>query len=163
MADGSQLAQVQCDNYGWVGHPCEHCFDLNRKLKSGRGGGCGGVAQKGRGGRGGKGGGDGKSTPTVGVPPVATPPLTTEATMAAKIEYLKQRLATMANFQHRSHSRGKASTSYGGNDLSYMASVTHIEVSIVVTRGVIRALEPRGATVQLDPQKGEVGKHARLP
>jgi hypothetical protein len=43
--------------------------------------------------------------------------------MAARIEQLEYRLATMASLQHRSHSRGKASTSYGGDDLSYMASV----------------------------------------
>jgi hypothetical protein len=59
----------------------------------------------------------------VGAPPAATPPPTIEATMAAKIEQLEQRLATMASLQHRSHSRSEASTSYGGDDLSYMASV----------------------------------------
>jgi hypothetical protein len=37
-------------------------------LRSGRGGGRGGVAQKGRGGI------SGRSTPTVGAPPMATPP-----------------------------------------------------------------------------------------
>jgi len=88
---------------------------------------------------------------------VITPPLTTEAVMAAKIEQLEQRLATMASFQHRSHSKGKAPTSYGGDDLFYMANVAQIEASVVVTRGVTRALEPRGATVELDPQRGEAG------
>ncbi len=111
-------------------------------------GGCrGGPAQKGRDG---KGGGGGKSTPTVGAPPTIPPPKT-KATMAAKIEQLEQRLATMASFQHRSHLGGKAATSYVGDDLFYMASVTQIKVSIVVTRGVTRALEPRGATMELDP------------
>jgi hypothetical protein len=57
----------------------------------------------------------------------------------------------MASLQHRSHSRGEASTSYGGNDLSYMASVTQIEASVAVTKGVIQASKPRGATVELDP------------
>jgi hypothetical protein len=66
----------------------------------------------------------------VGALPVAIPPPTTEAAMAARIERLEQRLATMASFQHRSHSRGEASTSYGGDDLSYMASVTQIEASV---------------------------------
>jgi hypothetical protein len=47
------------------------------------------VAKKGRGGRG---GGGGKGTPTVGAPPVATPPPTTEATMAPKIEQLSRGL-----------------------------------------------------------------------
>jgi len=44
-----------------------------------------------------------------------------------------------------------------------MASVAQIEASVVVTKGVTRALEPHGATVELDPQKGEAGKQARLP
>jgi hypothetical protein len=44
-----------------------------------------------------------------------------------------------------------------------MASVAHIEASIVMTRGIIRASEPCGATVELDPQRGEVGRQARLP
>jgi hypothetical protein len=56
--------------------------------------------------------------------------------MVARIEQLEQRLATMPSFQHRSHSRGEAPTSYGGDDLFYMASVAQIEASIVVTRGV---------------------------
>ncbi len=77
------------------------------------------VAQRGRGGRGGRGGGDGRGTLTVGAPPVATLPLTTEATMATRIEQLEQRLATMASLQHQSHSKGEASTSYGGDDLLY--------------------------------------------
>jgi hypothetical protein len=60
-------------------------------LRSGCGGGCGGVAQRGHGGRG---------TPMVGAPPTTTLPPTTKATMAARIEQLEQRLATMASFQH---------------------------------------------------------------
>jgi hypothetical protein len=52
---------------------------------------------------------------------------------------------------------------YGGDDLFYMASVAQIEASIAVTRGVIQALEPRGATVELDPQRGEASKEAKLP
>ncbi len=28
LADGFQSAQVQCDNCGQVGHPCERCFNL---------------------------------------------------------------------------------------------------------------------------------------
>jgi hypothetical protein len=64
----------------------------------------------------------------------------------------------MASLQHRSHSRNEASTFYGGDDLSYMASVAQIEVSVVVTRGVTRASEPHGATMELDPQRGEAGR-----
>jgi hypothetical protein len=44
-----------------------------------------------------------------------------------------------------------------------MVNVAQIEASVVVTRGVTRALEPRGATVDLDPQRGEAGRHVRLP
>jgi hypothetical protein len=72
------------------------------------------VAQKGRDGRG---GGGGRGTPVVGAPPATPPPLTTEATMVARIKQLEQRLVTMASLQHRSHSKGEASTSYGGDDL----------------------------------------------
>jgi hypothetical protein len=57
----------------------------------------------------------------------------------------------MASLQHRSHSRDKASTSYGGDDLSYMASVAQIEAPVVVTRGITRTSKPRGATMELDP------------
>ncbi len=78
--------------------------------------------------------------------------------MATRIEQLEQRLATMASLQHQSHSKGGASTSYGGDDLSYMANVALIEASIVVTRGVTEASEPRGAIVELDPQRGEASK-----
>ncbi len=132
-------------------------------MRSGHGGGHGGAAQRSRGGKGGRGGGGGRGTPMVRAPPVITPPPMTEAAMAARIEQLEQRLATMANFQHRSHSRGKAPTSYGGDDLFYMASVAQIEAFVVVTRGVTRASEPRGATVELDLQRGEAGRQARLP
>ncbi len=163
LADGSQSAQVQCDNYGRVSHPRERCFDLYPELKSSHGGGRGGAAQRGRGGRGGRGDGGGRGTPMVRAPPLITSPPTTKAAMATRIEQLEQRLATMASFQHQSHSRGEAPTSYGGDDLFYMASVAQIEASVVVTRGVTRASEPRGATVELDPHKGEAGKQARLP
>jgi len=125
-------------------------------LKSGHGG----AIQKGYGGRGGRGG---RGTPMVGAPPVATPSFTTEAAMAARIEQLEQRLATMASFQHQSHLGGEAPTSYGGDDLFYMASVAQIEASVVVTRSVTRASEPCGATVELDPQRGEAGRQAMLP
>jgi len=155
LANGSQSTQVQCDNYGRVGHLCEHCFDLYPELRLGRGGGRGGPAQRDRGGRG---GGGGRGTPMVRAPPVITPPPTTKATMAARIEQLEQRLATMTSFQHRSHLKGEAPTSYGGDDLFYMASVTQIEASVVVTRSVIRTSEPRGTTMELDPQRGEAGR-----
>ncbi len=163
LADGFQSTQVQFDNYGWVSHPRERCFDFYPELRSSRGGGRGGTTQRGRGGRGGRGGGGGKGTPTVGAPPDATPPPTTEVAMAARIEQLEQRLATMASFQHRSHLGGKVPTSYGGDDLFYMVSVAQIEASVVVIRGITQALEPRGATMELDPQRGEVSRQAKLP
>jgi hypothetical protein len=93
-------------------------------LRLGCDGGHGQAVQRSRDGRGGRGGGGGRSTPTVKAPPSATPPPTTKVAMANRIQQLEQRLATMANLQHRSHSRSKASTSYGGDDLSYMVSVT---------------------------------------
>ncbi len=89
MVDGSQSAQVQCDNCGLVGHPRERCFDLYLKLISSRGGGRGQTTQRGhggRGGRGGGGGGGGKGSPMVGAPPTATPPFTIEVAMVARIE-----------------------------------------------------------------------------
>ncbi len=86
MANGFQSAQVQCDNYGRVGHLHERCFDLYRELRLGRGGGHGGAAQRGRGGRGGRGGGGGRGTPMVRAPPVITPPPTIEVAMATRIE-----------------------------------------------------------------------------
>jgi hypothetical protein len=72
LTNGFQLAQVQCDNCGWISHPRERCFDLYPKLKLG----CGGAAQKGCNGRG---GGGGRGTPVIRAPPMATPPPTTEA------------------------------------------------------------------------------------
>ncbi len=83
--------------------------------------------------------------------------------MAARIEQLEQRLATMASLQHRSHSKSEASTSYEGDDLSYMASVAQIEAFVAMTKGIARASGPRGATMELDPQRGEAGRQARLP
>ncbi len=38
-----------------------------------------------------------------------------------------------------------------------MVSVTLIEASVVVTRSITQALEPCGAIVELDPQRGEAG------
>ncbi len=85
MVDGTQLAQVQCDNCGRVSHLHECCFDLYPELISSRGGGCGRAVQRGHGGKGGRGGGGGKGTPAVGAPLAATPPPMTKAAMAAKI------------------------------------------------------------------------------
>jgi hypothetical protein len=39
-----------------------------------------------------------------------------------------------------------------------MASVAQIEASVVVTKRVTQASEPRGATVELDPQRGEASR-----
>jgi len=47
--------------------------------------------------------------------------------MVVKIKQLEQKLTTMAKLQHRLHSGGEASTSYGGYDFCYMANVTQIE------------------------------------
>ncbi|BBN08889.1 hypothetical protein Mp_4g15290 [Marchantia polymorpha subsp. ruderalis] len=77
--------------------------------------------------------------------------------MAARIEQLEQRLAAMAS------SGASTSISYEEEDFSYLASAAQVEASVAVTRGVARALEPRGATGELDPQRGEGGRQARLP
>jgi hypothetical protein len=77
LVNGFQPAQVQCDNCGRVGHPCDHCFDLYPELIFGRGGGRGQVAQIGHGGKGNKSGGGGRGTPAIGAPLTATPPPTT--------------------------------------------------------------------------------------
>jgi hypothetical protein len=74
-----------------------------------------------------------------------------EVAIAARIELLEHRLATIASLQHRSHSGGETSTFYGGDDLSHMASVAQIETSIEVTRGVTQGSEPHRAVVELDP------------
>ncbi len=124
----------------------------------GRGGGRGRTTQRGHGGKGGRGGVGCRGTPAIGALLAPTPPPMTKAAMAARIDQLEQRLATMASLQHRSHSRGEASTSYGGNDLSYMVNVAQIEAFVTVMRGVIRTLKPHGATVELDPQRGEASR-----
>ncbi len=36
-------------------------------------------------------------------------------------------------------------------------------MSVVVTRGITQASEPRGTTMELDPQRGEAGRQARFP
>jgi len=44
-----------------------------------------------------------------------------------------------------------------------MASVAQIEASVAMTRSITRASKPRGATVELDPQRGEAGRQVKLP
>jgi hypothetical protein len=44
-----------------------------------------------------------------------------------------------------------------------MASVTQIEAFVTVMRGVTRASESRGAIVELDSQRGETSRQAKLP
>jgi hypothetical protein len=44
-----------------------------------------------------------------------------------------------------------------------MASVAQIEASVAMTRGVTQASKPCGTPMELDPQRGEVGKQAKLP
>ncbi|OAE29005.1 hypothetical protein AXG93_3036s1320 [Marchantia polymorpha subsp. ruderalis] len=77
--------------------------------------------------------------------------------MAARIEQLEQRLAAMAG------TGASSSTFHEGEDFPYLASAAQVEASVAVTRGAARALEPRGATGELDPQRGEGGRQARLP
>ncbi|OAE30999.1 hypothetical protein AXG93_4195s1030 [Marchantia polymorpha subsp. ruderalis] len=147
-----QSAQVVCDHCGRAGHTRDHCFDLHPELTS-RGRGRDGDAFRGRGGRAGRG------DRGVGVVerPVASATLATESAMAARIEQLEQRLAAMAS------SKASTSTSYEEEDFPYLATAAQVEASIVVTRGAARAPVPRGATGELDPQRGEDGRQTRLP
>ena len=57
-------------------------------------------------------------------------------------------------------SRGEASTSSGGGmDMTFMASATQVEVStIAVTRSETCVHAPRGASVELDPQRGDASR-----
>lgn len=55
------------------------------------------------------------------------------------------------------------STLYEVEDFSYLASAAQVETSVAVTRGGARASEPRGATMELDSQRDEGGRHAVLP
>ncbi|OAE24897.1 hypothetical protein AXG93_2931s1400 [Marchantia polymorpha subsp. ruderalis] len=55
------------------------------------------------------------------------------------------------------------STSYEGEDFSYLASAAQVEASVAVVGSGARTSEPRGATVELDPQRGEGGRQSRLP
>ncbi|BBN20292.1 hypothetical protein Mp_8g17980 [Marchantia polymorpha subsp. ruderalis] len=141
-----QPAQVTCDHCHRPSHPRERCFDLHPELRSG-GRGRGGDAPRGRGGR-----GIGAIERTA-----ASATSATESAMAARIEQLEQRLATMAGLG------ASTSTSYEGEDFSYLASAAHVEASVAVTRGGARTSEPRGANVELDPQRGEGGRQSRLP
>ena len=136
----------------------ERCFDLHPELRSGRG--RGGAVQGGRGGRGRGGGG---RQPVAAPPTVPTPTNPTQNAMAARIEQLEQRLASMASA--RAGLGAGASTSYGtgGEDVTYMASVAQENASVAVTRGAARTSESRGSSVELDPQRGEAGKQTRLP
>ncbi|BBN08355.1 hypothetical protein Mp_4g10890 [Marchantia polymorpha subsp. ruderalis] len=78
---------------------------------------------------------------------VASAASATESAMAARIEQLEQRLAAMAG------TGASSSTFHEGEDFPYLASAAQVEASVAVTRGAARALEPRGATGELDPQR----------
>ncbi|BBN08850.1 hypothetical protein Mp_4g14970 [Marchantia polymorpha subsp. ruderalis] len=67
--------------------------------------------------------------------------------MASRIEQLEQRLAAMVGLG------ATTSTPYKGEDFSYLASAAHVDASVAVIRGGARTSEPRGATVELDPQR----------
>ncbi|PTQ38247.1 hypothetical protein MARPO_0052s0045 [Marchantia polymorpha] len=70
-----------------------------------------------------------------------------ENAMAVRIEQLEQRLAAMAGLG------ASTSTSYEGEDFSYLASAAQVEASVAVTRDGAHASEPRDATLKLDPQR----------
>ncbi|PTQ28729.1 hypothetical protein MARPO_0156s0026, partial [Marchantia polymorpha] len=132
------------------GHTRDRCFDLHPELTFG-GRGRGGDAPRGRGGRAGRGG---RGAGVVGRP-VASATSATESAMAARIEQLEQRLAAMAG------TRASSSTFHEGENFPYLASAAQVKASVAVTRGAARALEPRGATGELDPQR-EVGSTSSM-
>ncbi|PTQ47194.1 hypothetical protein MARPO_0008s0049 [Marchantia polymorpha] len=125
--------------------PAQRCFDLHPELRSG-GRGRGGDAPRGRGGQGGRGGRGGRGNGTI-EHTAASATSATESAMAARIEQLEQRLAAMVGLG------ASTSTSYEGEDFSYLASAAQVEASVAVIRGGARTSEPRGATVELDPQR----------
>ncbi|BBN06970.1 hypothetical protein Mp_3g25410 [Marchantia polymorpha subsp. ruderalis] len=145
-----QHAHVTCDHCHRPGHPRERCFDLHPELRSG-GRGREGDAPRGRGGRGGRGSRGGRGTGAI-ERTAASATSATESAMAARIEQLEQRLAAMAGLG------ASTSTSYEGEDFSYLANAAQLEASVAVTRGDARTSEPRGATVELDPQRDEGGR-----
>ncbi|CAM6082504.1 unnamed protein product [Calypogeia fissa] len=44
-----------------------------------------------------------------------------------------------------------------------MAGVAQVEASVAMTRSVACSVEPRGASVELDPQRGDASRQVRLP
>jgi hypothetical protein len=81
-----------------------------------------------------------------------------EADMAAKIEVLEKQLAAALAL------RGDESSDQRKDCM--MAGTAHLEplkANAVVTHGKGKAQEPRGAEVELDPQREEEGRQARLP
>ncbi|CAM6104817.1 unnamed protein product [Calypogeia fissa] len=150
---GARSAPFTCGHYGWVGHGRDRCFELHPEMRSERpqvrpSGGRGAVRPA---------GGRGATA--------ATPLPTTSASMAARIEELEQRIVSMAVAHPRSGLRAGASTSYGGepNDYTFMAGVAQVEASVAVTLSVARSVEPRGASMELDPQRGDASRQVRLP
>ena len=95
------------------------------------------------------------------VPAVATDP------KDAKIAQLEQQLAAMASSQVRPTAGDGASTSYGADgdlaSMGFMCGTAHVDASAALTRGAAKALEPRGAVVELDPQRGDAGRQTKLP
>ena len=85
-----------------------------------------------------------------------------DAELSAKIEVLEKQLAIALAI------RGEASTSQS-SDLKedwMMADAAHlepVEADAILTCGKGKAQEPPGAMVDLDPQRGEGGRQARLP
>jgi hypothetical protein len=81
-----------------------------------------------------------------------------EADMAAKIEVLEKQLATALALRGDAPSDQRKDWMMAGT-----AQVEPIKANAVVTRRKGKAQEPRGAEVELDPQRGEGGRQARLP
>jgi hypothetical protein len=145
--------KASCDHCRRPGHSRDNCFDLHPELRSGKGRGAASTPSAGgKAGKGGKGGG----APTVSGGSAVTTPTPSADAMAARIEQLEQRLASMAS--------GSASYGDDGYGFGGMAEVSEVkEEAAVVTRAASRVAEPRGAAAELDPQRGEASRQVRLP
>ncbi|OAE18944.1 hypothetical protein AXG93_1976s1510 [Marchantia polymorpha subsp. ruderalis] len=89
----------------------------------------GGDAPRGRVGRGGKASRGGRGIGAIGRT-VASATFATESAMAARIEQFEHRLAAMAGLG------ASTSTSYEGEDFSYLASAEQVEASVAMTKDV---------------------------
>jgi hypothetical protein len=146
---GSSIARqevVQCDNCGRRGHTQDRCFELFPELRTQTRGDRQQKKQFGKGGHQRRGPENVRSSGA------------SEADMAAKIEVLEKQFAASLALRGDESSDQRKDWMMAGT-----TQVEPIKANAVVTRGKGKAQEPRGAEVELDPQRGEGGRQARLP